>query len=209
MVEGQAPVGDRDPWLTWEYLAWRPAVVDRAVTWRELKRLWKCWRNLDRQVTAKSPKTSLASILSARENAYGRLMQAAYSEFGWMQRPGSVRVADWLDRQRLPTFGLGWRAELWYRALAWEYEQWARRINQKGEFRYRRAVSALRRKLTHRVGGPPDPLPDKWWLSYETSMWVETEIIDRWLLLHGRYHRWEQLRKVVRYVTPQFVDPET
>ena len=106
------------------------------------------------------------------------LMRACYSMMGLQEKPNSVRILGWLKRIGLPTFGMGWRVELWYRMLIWEYGEWKLRIIEKAGHSQARTINTLLRVL------PWSPRESHW--VFKASRSGERAVFSRWLRLHGR-----------------------
>ena len=93
-----------------------------------------------------------------------------------------MRFCEWAKRTGVPTLGLGWKRELWYRMLIWEFRKWLDRIHEKSDYAHTRTVNTLLRILPQQQ---PDRYGDPIWLDAPAR--AEVTIAWRWLLLHGRY----------------------
>lgn len=144
----------------------------------------------------------LGEIQRDIDEAHEQLMYAAYAEFGWMEKPTSVRFCEWLMRQHLPTLRLHWKRELWYGMLRWEFRKWFSRIHERSGFAHAETVNTLMRILPR---WKPDRYGDPIWLDAPAS--AEVAIAWRWLLLRGRYLKEEEWRvfSAILHTSPDVV----
>ena len=163
------PDSDKDGWLTIDDVSWRPESDLRPLNWRDLRFMWK------RAHSAHEMVGTGALILEVANRNWRELDESAYMMMGHKARPRSVRLNLWLRRTGLPTFGLGWRTELWYRMLLWEHREWAFRTNELSPGgSHARSINTLTRVLPKSA------------LQHRTAGIAEAEILSSWLVLRGR-----------------------
>lgn len=187
----------RESHPTLEEIRWRPGVTKQRPTWRRLSRLThrnKALRKhlLNQPIIAGSPQFSdpVNNLLWAADE---QLMQYCYAKL-FHGKTGSVRLVTWLRRRNLPTFGLGWRGDLWHQVLMWEFEKWSWRIYEANDHSFPRSVIALLKTLPLGAGVNDYRLPAVWFRNqYEASL------ASRWFLIRGEdlfYSReWRSFRK--------------
>ena len=150
-VDGVSPIGDAAQGFEFgtEDLKWRPSLNTKQLSWRELKQLRTRKQEL-RRVLFKEPFIVSGDTINAALNEADERLGAACREmFPVTGKPKSVERYERLKRSGLPTFGLEWRAELWYtrRRLTWEYNQWIQLMFEKADFNRGRMLNTLIRQL--------------------------------------------------------------
>lgn len=185
--------GPGTSWPSLKELMWRPETAQRRYSWRDFDGLRKQVRDLRTELIssiklhnespAPASRRRLDELQKAIVETSEELMRGAYSEFRLIEKPRSVSVYDWLSRNGLPTLGRGWRVQLWYRMLAWEFRQWLEHLKDIGPGPGRaRVINALMKEM-------PVPENDRFgdpiWDGKESG--IEVTLAWRWLHLRGRY----------------------
>ncbi|MSQ22474.1 MAG: hypothetical protein EXR53_04090 [Dehalococcoidia bacterium] len=132
-------------------------------------------------------------IQNSRDVAYEKLMSACYSQMASYKKPKQVAIDAWLKHMGLPAI-FGWKSDLWYRMLIWEFNQWISRIHEKSGLSHAKTMNALFQRM---------PLPEADPLYFKTANAFEKElnILWRWLYARGWYLNDIEREEVARRFT--------